>query len=467
MRRWLKRAPGLLLVGVTACAYYNGLYNANRLVGEAEKAQREGRSGEARSLWSQAAVKAESVATRYPKSKWRDDALYLWGQGLMEAGECRAAENPLALAVDSSPDPKLRHSARLILGECLMQRRRYDSAITVLTAVSAQDDEALAARGHLLRGRAENERGRFGAAVSDLEQADPDSAAFDLAKAYVALGRADDAERVLDSRVPGPFDEQAWHDALGALGGARQPAASRIVDRLITRGDLTSGERARFLLADGTRWAAIGEPGRASERYALAQSAAPDSAESAAARVELALAELRETGDIDRFLELVDVIQAARSRGGAATQAAVPYLPALQTAAVAVRDPGIDPTGAVTFGITEFLRDSLGAERLAVALLWRLQRDHPESFVAPKALLAVAAHDPEAADSALGVLERQYPESPYRLALLGGGGAEYAAAEDSLRVLIALGLGGEAGVEGEGEGVVREGVEEERRGRRP
>ena len=107
MRQWLRRAPGLLLVGVTACAYYNGLYNANRLVGEAEKAQREGRSGEARSLWSQAAVKAESVATRYPKSKWRDDALYLWGQGLMEAGECRRAENPLALAVDSSPDPKL------------------------------------------------------------------------------------------------------------------------------------------------------------------------------------------------------------------------------------------------------------------------------------------------------------------------------------------------------------------------
>ena len=50
MRRWLKRAPWLLLVGAMACAYYNGLYNANRLVGEAEKAQREGRSGEARSL---------------------------------------------------------------------------------------------------------------------------------------------------------------------------------------------------------------------------------------------------------------------------------------------------------------------------------------------------------------------------------------------------------------------------------
>ena len=463
MRRWLKRAPGLLLVGALACAYYNGLYNANRLVGEAEKAQREGRSGEARSLWSQAAVKAESVATRYPKSKWRDDALYIWGQGLKEAGECRLAENPLSLAVDSSPDSKLRNGARLILGECLIQGRRYDSAVTVLTAVTAQDEAALAARGHLLRGRAEIGRGRFEAAASDLEQADPDSAAFDLAEAYVALGRADDAERVLDARVPGPFDEQLWHDALDVLGGASQPSASRVVDRLITLGDLTAGERARFLLADGARWAALGEPGRASERYALAQSAAPDSVESAAARVELALNELRETGDIDRLLELVGVIQTARNQGGAASRAAVPYLHALETAAVTVWNPEVDPTGAVTFGNTEFLRDSLGAKRLSVALLWRLQRDHPESFVAPKALLAVAAHDPEAADSALSVLEREYPESPYRLALLGRGGPEYEAAEDSLRVLMDLGLWGEGAVER----AVREGAEEGRAARRP
>jgi tetratricopeptide (TPR) repeat protein len=449
MRRWLGRAPALLLVGAMACAYYNGLYNANRLVGEAEKAEREGRTGEARSLWSQAAVKAESVATRYSKSKWRDDALYLWGQGLKEAGQCRLAENPLSLAVDSSPDPKLRNRARLVLGECLIQEGRYDSAVTVLTAVAAQDDEDLAARGHLWRGRAEIERGRFDEAAADLEQADPEAAAFDLATAYLALGRADDAELVLDARVPGAFDELSWDDALDELGAASQPAASRIVDRLITRGDLTPGERARFLLADGARWAAVGESERASERFALALSAAPDSVESSAARVELALTELRESGDVDRMVELVDVIQEGRSRGGVAAEAALPYLQGLQTAAVAVQDPEIDPTGAVTFGITEFLRDSVGAERMAVALLWRLQRDHPESFVAPKALLAVAAHDPEAADSALSLLEREYPESPYRLALLGGGGAEYQAAEDSLRVLIALGLGGEVGAEGE------------------
>ena len=67
----------LLTTAMVGCAYYNGLFNANRLAADAERAERDGRSGEARSLWAQAAVKAESVATRYPGSGHRDDALLL------------------------------------------------------------------------------------------------------------------------------------------------------------------------------------------------------------------------------------------------------------------------------------------------------------------------------------------------------------------------------------------------------
>ena len=81
----MMRPPALILGGLAlgllaGCAYYNGLYNANRLVKAAEKAEREGRVGEARSFWAQAAVKAESVVARYPESKYRDDALLLRGR---------------------------------------------------------------------------------------------------------------------------------------------------------------------------------------------------------------------------------------------------------------------------------------------------------------------------------------------------------------------------------------------------
>ena len=79
--RWL--AAVALLGG---CAYYNGLYNANRLVKEAERASRDGRIGEARSLWTRAAIKAESVAVRCPASRYRDDAWLVWGRALREAG---------------------------------------------------------------------------------------------------------------------------------------------------------------------------------------------------------------------------------------------------------------------------------------------------------------------------------------------------------------------------------------------
>ena len=69
-----------------ACAYYNGLYNANRLAADAARARREGRPAEARSLWEQAAIKAESVAVRHPRSRYRDRARLLQGESLREAG---------------------------------------------------------------------------------------------------------------------------------------------------------------------------------------------------------------------------------------------------------------------------------------------------------------------------------------------------------------------------------------------
>ena len=56
----------LMLLGVVTicgCAYFNGLYNANQLEKDAPGGEGEGRVGEARSLWSQAAV-ISSAATR-------------------------------------------------------------------------------------------------------------------------------------------------------------------------------------------------------------------------------------------------------------------------------------------------------------------------------------------------------------------------------------------------------------------
>jgi predicted negative regulator of RcsB-dependent stress response len=446
-----RRALTWLLLGAAGCAYYNGLYNANRLADQARAAEREGRSGEARSLWGQAAVKAESVATRFSTSKWRDDALLLWGRGLKESGDCRRAQRPLALAVDSSPDAGLRQRARLLLGECRFDLRQYDSAVATLTPVVAQGDRDLAQAALWWRGRAEMGRGAYQAAVQDLQAAGPVEAAFDLSIAYTVLGRVEEARAVLEARLPSDYDEEGWLAALDSLGSADTRAASELVDGLAVRSDLTSGQRARLLLSDGERWEAVGQEARAAERYALAQSAAPDSVDGAAAEVRLSLVELRRAETADRLPEMVATLERAARRGGEARRIAAPYARAVRLAAILVGQPELDPSGAVMFGAAEFVRDSLGAAALAASLFWKIHSVHGESFVAPKALLAVASLDPATADSAVALLERLHRDSPYRLALDGGAGEAFQAAEDSLRLLIARGLGDaaeELGVEG-------------------
>ena len=87
MRRPFRPALILLAGAVAACAYYNGLYNANQLAAEARRAEAEGRRGEARSLWLQAAVKAESVIVRFPESDRRDDALLMRGLALSRVAQ--------------------------------------------------------------------------------------------------------------------------------------------------------------------------------------------------------------------------------------------------------------------------------------------------------------------------------------------------------------------------------------------
>ena len=110
-------ALAFVIIGamVSGCAYYNGLYNANRLAKDAEQAEREGRESDARSLWAQVAVKAESVVARYPQSKHRDDALLLRGKALRATGDCAQAIEPLTQSLVSSPDSTIRTNSRLLL----------------------------------------------------------------------------------------------------------------------------------------------------------------------------------------------------------------------------------------------------------------------------------------------------------------------------------------------------------------
>jgi predicted negative regulator of RcsB-dependent stress response len=277
----------LLAAPVAAgCAYYNGLYNANHLADEARRAEREGRTSEARSLWSRAAVKAESVATRFKKSQYRDDALLLQGLALSRLGSCTAAVPPLRTAADSSPDDALQAQAALLLGQCWLTLQAPDSALAALGSVgdSAAPDNRREAL--LLRGRpgCAGDAGR----ANDLTASGAATAVFSRAVALTALDRPAEAAELLASVVDSPYVEAGWLAALDSLGRRAPEAASQLVDRL-TAGDRGgAGGRARLLLADGERWQRAGKQERAVARFMMV-AAVPDSAEGRVARVHLAI----------------------------------------------------------------------------------------------------------------------------------------------------------------------------------
>ena len=108
----------LLIALLGGCVYYNGMYNANRLARSAKKAEREGRTFEATSLWGQVATKAESVIVRHPSSKYADEASLLRGVALARMGQCEEALGPLSRMGLTAHRQDLTEEALLATGRC-------------------------------------------------------------------------------------------------------------------------------------------------------------------------------------------------------------------------------------------------------------------------------------------------------------------------------------------------------------
>lgn len=415
---------------LAGCAYYNGLYNANRLAREARRAERDGRTGEARSLWSQAAVKAESVVARHPRSTWRDDALLLQGVALERLGTCPHAVRPLAIAADSSPERDIRTQARLLLGSCRLQMVEPEAALAALAPVLDEGTAGERGRARLLRGEALLRLGRDTAALEELAASGAPEAAFPRAVALAHLERVPEAVAALETAVPAPFDEATWLAVLDTVGGASPAAVAGLVDALTSRSDAGLGARLRLWLDDGERWLAAADTTRAEERLGQVRAAGPDSAAGRSARAYLGLIALARAGEWTEVDPLLDSLDVAVRPGGDAVQIAGRHSRVLSRA----RDGlGPDGSGLGLFMAAEAVRDSLLNPALAASLFAEVHARFPDTPLGPKALLALVLLRPQSTDSLITVLREQYPASPYTLALLGAGDDAYRALEDSLR----------------------------------
>ena len=435
-RAWLVVACS----SVAGCVYYNAMWSAERFARQARRAETHGQEIEARTLWLQAAVKAESVATRHPESRWADDALVLRAEGLVRAGACGRADTALARVRDLSEPLALSERARLAAAECDVVASRYSAALTTLEPLLESPDGQRRSRASYLAGRAAWGQGDGTRAADLLARSRHPAAPATRARVLLGSGRTEAGLALLDSLVTGRFVEAEWSDLLTTTARDASPAAaSAVLDNLLQRGRVPPDAAARLLMADGDRRVATGERSVAAARYTAAADAAPDAATGDAARAR----RLRVLAADARTLDDVDAIATELSRLRAAGDQ--------RAFAGLLQQVRRSETDAAAFRAAELARDSLHATVLAAQLFRDLPARWPQSVFAPKAIVAAIALEPVTGDSLAAVLDRDYPTSPYTQAWHGQQAPGFAAAEDSLARALGFAMtvaAADAGAEG-------------------
>jgi len=424
-----------LVAGSSGCAYYNGMYNAKRFAGQAERSERAGRTAEAADRWRQVLLHADTVMARHPHSRWADDAALLKGRALIALSDFTDAVPALEQAKATAGEEEQGRSAQYWLGVAYGGRRDYPAALANFDSALASSRADYRRRVRLSRGRMLLAMGRPAEAQRDFDAVSTDAARFDRAVASLTLGESARAAAQADSAVGArEVSAERWQvflDSLGRRAGSAE--ASRLVDHLVASGRMSTGWKARLLLADGDRLAAAGLDSAAMASWSRTQHLAPDSVAGAIATVRGLRLTLR-APDASSFVGPVrDRLAAiAASAGGEAGREANEVLRLLGARDSLARVGGAPDARA--YQAAEWLRDSLPSPSLAAEAFAAMATEWPESPWAPKALVAALEAGHPEADSLRRVLESRYGESPYVLALDGGAvdAAAYAAAEDSL-----------------------------------
>jgi hypothetical protein len=425
----MRRAASVvgLALTISGCAYYNAMWTAERFAKEARRLEARGREPEARTQWALAAVKAESVLARHPRSRWADDALVLRGEGLARVGTCGVAAAPIAKALATVSDASLRERAGLAAAECALAAGKPIDAEQALAEALASNDARRRSRAEYLAGRGAASRLEYDAAVAHFQRSREPAALPARMRALLGAGRPEEAGAVLDTLAAGSFRAADWTELLDGLAtAAGADAASAALDRLLARVRVPATESARLLIADGDRRVARGDLDGAAARYR--QAAAVPAGDAGVARVReqrVVAARAGARGDLGPVV--AELTRISRPGGGGPGAAEARSLLDLVARMAATPE-----TPGEAFRTAELARDSLGAPRLAGQLFLDLVATDSGSLFAPKALVAALALLPDRRDSIMGVLDRVYAASPYTRALRGEASPAYAAAEDSL-----------------------------------
>ncbi len=437
--RSLALASTLVALALTsACAYYNTMYNANRLFAEAEKAAVRGDLTAARTAYQQSLEKAATSLARHPRSRWSDDAQLLMARVHLQLGDPVAAQFRLRELLEQGADIHRRAAADLYLGVTAAELGDDRTALERLNAALAPGRTAakMQGAGLLARARIHYRASEWVAARADTRAARETGNAparvaalfLDLRIALAAhdTALAREAWRVLLHEP----DAQRWTDSLqtfsrlsaaGFSSGFAQSVLTRASEAPWRAGarDSLLLLRAELVLQSGDLAAAL----RSVEQVA----ARTTGALADAARVRAAEWRLAHSANLEELAPIRNDLLPAIADGRARS-----LLQALKTIDVLTERARVTSQPLVLFAAAELARDELHAPALATRLFLTYSETAPQSAWTPKALLAASALDPARATELRTRMEA-YTDNPYVAVLQGREAADaYQAAEERL-----------------------------------
>jgi tetratricopeptide (TPR) repeat protein len=415
------------------CVYYNGMYNANRLARSARKAERDGRTLEANNLWGQVATKAESVVARHPTSKYAEEAIVLRGVALARLGQCEQALGALARTPLGSMPDDLTEDGLLATGRCQLALGNIPASEAAFSQLLDSKDRERRREAHFQHARLLRQSGRYREALRVLEGVKDPRADSERILALAGADRLPEALALTDSLIARRDTARPWDSLMVVLGRQSPAAASRVLDRIRPLPVRSPDIQTRRLLEDGIRLA-YSDTARAGRRFREVLSVGGNSDAAGRASLQLVLMDLRRARRVEDLPPVIRALKTVSDRFETVAYESTQLgatVAGIHGAATSVTWE--TPRGDLRlFLAAEAARDSLRAPGLAQGLFHRILEDYPNSSYAAKVVLAVQQLDSTWADSARGLLEGLYLDSPYLAMIRGESSEEYRKLEDSL-----------------------------------
>lgn len=121
----------LLILSAVSCAYFNTLYNANKLFDEAEEMRKRGGSQDrsVREKYGEVVKKCTQVVVNHPNSRWVDDAMFLMGMALVRQGELDKGIRKFIEITTNFPESNHVPPSIYWLAQAYYEKKDYNQAL--------------------------------------------------------------------------------------------------------------------------------------------------------------------------------------------------------------------------------------------------------------------------------------------------------------------------------------------------